>query len=55
MEQPPQVTPMPKKSCIVNLMFPIKEDTEALAVKAILDDALKDLKEKRYTFQIIEV
>lgn len=54
MEQPPQLTPMPKKSCMVNLMFPVTDDTEALAVKQVIDDAVKDMKEKRFTFQIIE-
>lgn len=54
MEQPEQKTPMPKKSCMINLMFPVTEDSEALAVKHVLDEQLKDVQEKRYTFQIIE-
>lgn len=54
MEQPPQQTPMPKKSCMVTLMFGIEDDKQALDVKHIIDDAVKDMKEKRYTFQIIE-
>lgn len=45
---------MPKKACVITLMFPVKGDTEALAVKQILDDAIVDMKEKRYTFQITE-
>jgi len=35
-------------------MFAIKDDRAALALKAILDEAIKDIKEKRYTFQIQE-
>jgi len=50
----PQPTPIPKKSCLVNLMFPVTDDAEALAVKQVIDDAVKDMKDKRYTFQITE-
>lgn len=48
-------TPMPKKSCVITIMFGIEQDAEALKLKAIVDDAIKDMKEKRYTFQITEV
>lgn len=54
MEQMPELTPMPKKSCMINLMFPIEDDSVALKVKQIIDEAIKDMKDKRYTFQIIE-
>jgi len=53
METPPPI-PMPKKACMITLMFAIKDDRAALALKAILDEAIKDIKEKRYTFQIQE-
>ena len=46
--------PMPKKACMITLMFPVKDDAEGLAVKQVLDDAIKDITEKRYTFQITE-
>ena len=54
MDGQPPLSPMPKKSCMINLMFPVTEDKEALELKAVIDEALKDVKEKRYTFQIIE-
>ncbi len=54
MEQPPQLSPMPKKSCMITLMFGITDDSEALAVKKVIDDAMKDVQEKRYKFEIIE-
>lgn len=46
--------PIPKKACIINIMFPIVDDTEALAVKQQIDDAIENVKEKRYSFQITE-
>lgn len=54
MDEHPQNTPMPKKSCVLTLMFPVTDDAEALAIKKILDEAVKDMKDKRYTFQITE-
>lgn len=54
MDEKSQITPMPKKACMITLMFPVSDDTEALAVKQVLDDAVKDMKEKRFTFQITE-
>jgi len=57
MDTPPEIpvkTPMPKKSCMVNLMFAITDDAEALKLKQVIDEVVKDIKEKRYTFQIIE-
>jgi len=54
MEEKSQITPMPKKACVINLMFPVTSDTEALAVKQVLDDAVKEIPEKRYSFQITE-
>lgn len=46
--------PMPKKSCMVTLMFGIESDDEALTVKKVIDEAVKDIEKKRFTFQIIE-
>jgi len=54
METPPEQTPMPKKSCMITIMFGIEDDAEALKVKQQIDDALKDIKEKRYSFGINE-
>ncbi|MBA7546027.1 hypothetical protein ES705_38410 [subsurface metagenome] len=53
-EQTP-TEPMPKKSCIVTLMFEIKQDAEALAVKKVIDEAIKDIEKKRYNFAINQV
>lgn len=49
-----QPIPMPKKSCVVSLMFAIIDDKEALDIKAVIDQAVQNIKDKRYTFQIIE-
>jgi len=46
--------PMPKKSCMLTLMFGIENDKEALLVKHAIDEAVKDIEKKRYTFQINE-
>ena len=54
MEQPQEQTPMPKKSCMITLMYAIKDDTEALELKAIIDEYMAKIPEKRYTFQIVE-
>lgn len=53
METPP-VKPVPKRSCMITLMFAIESDAEALAVKAVIDKAVADIKDKRYTFQLNE-
>ena len=55
MEQPQEKTPIPKKSCMITLMFGIETDAEALEVKKVIDEAVKDIKEKRYNFGINEV
>lgn len=54
MDEKSQITTMPKKACMITLMFGIKDDAEGLAVKQIVDDAIKEIPEKRYTFQITE-
>ena len=46
--------PMPKKSCMVTIMFPIDSNEEAMAAKEYFDNAVREMKEKRYTFQIVE-
>lgn len=51
----PQSPDMLKKGCQISLMWPCKDDEEALAVKRAIDDIVKDIKEKRYTFQITEM
>lgn len=45
---------MPKKSCMVTLMFGIETDAEALALKKVIDEQVKNIEKKRYTFQINE-
>lgn len=45
---------MPAKSCMITLAFGIKTDEDALAVKKVIDEAVKDIEKKRYSFQIIE-
>ena len=55
-EQPK--TPMqggPKKGVSIQIMFPCESDNEALAIKKRIDDVVKDVTEKRYTFSISEV
>lgn len=54
MDGQPEQTPMPKKSCMITLMFAIKDDKEGLELKAIIDEYMGKIPEKRYTFQIIE-
>lgn len=49
-----QNPPMPKKACMINLMFPVTDDKDALAIKQGIDEIVKDIVEKRFTFQIIE-
>lgn len=55
MDQTPIQKPeVPPKSCIITVMFAVATDEMALNVKKHIDDALKDIPEKRYTFQINE-
>jgi len=51
----PQTPPMIKKGCHISLMFPVKDDAEAMHVKQRIDAAVGDIKDKRYTFQITEM
>ena len=43
-----------KKGCVINLMFPVVNDSDAIAVKQQIDNAVKNIKDKRLTFQIVE-
>jgi len=54
MDDKQALEPMPKKACMVTLMFGVTHDTEALEVKKAIDEAVKDIEKKRFTFQIIE-
>jgi thymidylate synthase len=45
---------MPKKACMITLMFPVTDDKLALEIKTRINDAIQDIPEKRYTFQITE-
>ncbi|GAI95020.1 unnamed protein product [marine sediment metagenome] len=54
MEVPQQQQPMPKKSCMITIMFGIEDDKKALDIKEVIDNAVKDIDPKRYTFQISE-
>lgn len=51
MQEPKQP---PKKYCMITLMFPIADDAEALAVKAAIDNVIKDKTDKRYRFEITD-
>ena len=53
METPP-IQPVPKRNCLITLMFAIESDAEALAIKKVIDEAVKNIKDKRYTFQLNE-
>ena len=46
--------PMPKKACMITIMFAVTDDKFALDIKYLINDAIKDIPEKKYTFQIIE-
>jgi len=44
-----------KKGVSIQLMFPCESDDVALDIKKKIDDVVKDIVEKRYTFSISEV
>lgn len=52
--QTPQLNPMPKRACIITIMFGIDTDDVALKVKQAVDNAVKDIEQKKYLFQITE-
>lgn len=43
-----------RKGCVISLMFSIDNDSEAMAVKQKVNEIIKDIPEKKFTFQIIE-
>lgn len=51
---PPPVPPE-RKGCHISIMFPIKDDQEALDVKRGIDKCVPDVEGRRYTFQITEM
>jgi len=55
--EPKPAIPQPgaKKGVSIQIMFPCESDDEAIAIKAKIDDIVKDITEKRYTFSISEV
>jgi len=50
----PNEPAMPKKACMISLMFAVESDNEAMLVKQGIDKVLPDVKKRRYTFQIVE-
>ena len=55
MDAQPQGQTMPKKSCMITVMFAIENDSDAMVIKEQIDKILADINSKRYTFQINEV
>jgi len=53
MEQP-NIPAMPKKACVINLMFECIDDQQAFNIKSQIDTIIKDIPQKRFTFQIVE-
>lgn len=49
--------PVPKihKGCHISIMFPVKDDQEAIDVKKGIDKCIPDVEGRRYTFQITEM
>ncbi len=50
-----QPKPGAKKGVSIQIMFPCESDDEAIAIKKAIDEIVKDIPEKRYTFSISEV
>lgn len=50
----PQEIQKPKRACNISVIFPCEDDTKAMELKKIIDEAVKDIENKRYTFQILE-
>jgi len=53
--KPPIPQPGAKKGVSIQIMFPCESDDEAVAIKKQIDNIVKDIQEKRYTFSISEV
>jgi len=45
----------PQKGVSIQIMFPCESDDMAIDIKKQIDEVVKDIKEKRYTFNISEV
>jgi len=45
----------PKKACQISIMFPVDDDQKALDVKKAIDVIVKDIQDRRYTFNISEM
>jgi len=54
MQEPPQIQPLPKKLVMVQIMFPCEDDKTAMDFKQKLNEVVKDIKDKRYKFEIHE-
>jgi len=54
MDEKPTPEPMPKKSCMITLMFACPTDQQAIDVKGKIDEIVKDIAPKRYSFSINE-
>ena len=44
-----------KKGVSIQIMFPCESDDVAIGIKKQIDEVVKDIPEKRYTFNISEV
>jgi hypothetical protein len=49
-----QPNSMPKRACMITLVFAITTDEAAIIIKHAIEDVVSDIKEKRMTFQIID-
>ena len=56
-QEPKQTQPKPgaKKGVSIQIMFPCESDDEAITIKKAIDEVVKDITDKRYTFSISEV
>lgn len=52
MSDPKQQEKLPKDVCIITIMFPSPDDDEAMNIKKEISGILKNIPEKRVTFQI---
>jgi len=52
MAQTPDLQSIPEKCCMITIMFIPESDNEAIAIKAKVDEALKGIETKRYSFNL---
>lgn len=52
MEEGKQITP--PQACHIDILFPVTSDEQALEIKQVISEALKDVKQKRVRFSITE-